>query len=47
MAKETMEKLPQNISFITSVFFVKFYFNQISITIKKEKNLIQEEASKF
>jgi len=27
--------------------FSKFYLNQTSITIKKEKNLIQEEASKY
>jgi len=46
MAKETMKKLLQNISFITKVFPPpqKFYLNQTSITIKK--NLIQEEASK-
>jgi len=38
ITKETMKKLLQNISFITKVFFLKV-LNQISITIKKEKNL--------
>jgi len=40
MAKETMEKLLQNVSFITGILYPKFYLNQTNITIKKEKNLI-------
>jgi len=39
MANETMEKLLQNISFITWAFFPKFYLQQTSITIKKRKYL--------
>jgi len=37
-----MEKLLQNISFITQIFFPKFHLNQI---IEKEKNLIQGRLS--
>jgi len=42
-----MEKLSQNISFITHILFPKFYLSETNITIKKEKNLIQKKASKF
>jgi len=40
--KIKMEKL-----YLFYNFFPKFYLNQTSIITKKEKNLIQKEASKF